>query len=386
MRTDSEEAIRRSIIHSLLGDLDEQESRTLENWLKTPEHQDFYKKISNREYVRCKMAGLELSDKEKARERLKMNIARRIERYRRRKWLGRVAGIVLLLCMGEGVWFYWQNEVKQTDQDLAERLTDSSLPVIRLASGKEIALNRDSAYNLDGGFLLAEDGYARYEPTANVKRADSSQYNEIRTPRGTDYKMILPDGTKVWMNADSKLKYPVAFGQSQREVFLEGEAYFDVKKDPEYPFTVHTSRGDVQVLGTGFNIRDYRGEARVVTTLVEGKVVYKASERHEAVIILPGYQLIDNGYEELAPQEVDVEMYVGWKDGRYIFEDATLEEIMQVLSRWYDIAVFYKREEVKKLHFTGDLERYKTINDFLEFMEIGGNVRFSIKGKTVLIE
>ena len=91
MRTDSEEAIRRSIIHSLLGDLDEQESRTLENWLKTPEHQDFYKKISNREYVRCKMAGLELSDKEKARERLKMNIARRIERYRRRKWWGRVA-------------------------------------------------------------------------------------------------------------------------------------------------------------------------------------------------------------------------------------------------------------------------------------------------------
>ena len=386
MRTDSEEAIRRSIIHSLLGDLDEQESRTLENWLKTPEHQDFYKKISNREYVRCKMAGLELSDKEKARERLKMNIARRIERYRRRKWLGRVAGIVLLLCMGEGVWFYWQNEVKQTDQDLAERVTASSLPVIRLASGKEIALNRDSAYNLDGGFLLAEDGYARYEPTANVKRADSSQYNEIRTPRGTDYKMILPDGTKVWMNADSKLKYPVAFGQSQREVFLEGEAYFDVKKDPEYPFTVHTSRGDVQVLGTGFNIRDYRGEARVVTTLVEGKVVYKASERHEAVIILPGYQLIDNGYEELAPQEVDVEMYVGWKDGRYIFEDATLEEIMQVLSKWYNVTVFYKNEKMKNLHFTGDIERYENINDFLHFMELGGKVVFNIQDKTIIIE
>lgn len=104
MRTDSEEAIRRSIIHSLLGDLDEQESRTLENWLKTPEHQDFYKK-SVTEYVRCKMAGLELSDKEKARERLKMNIARRIERYRRRKWLGRVAGIVLLLCMGKASGF-----------------------------------------------------------------------------------------------------------------------------------------------------------------------------------------------------------------------------------------------------------------------------------------
>ena len=228
MRTDSEEAIRRSIIHSLLGDLDEQESRTLENWLKTPEHQDFYKKISNREYVRCKMAGLELSDKEKARERLKMNIARRIERYRRRKWWGRVAGIVLLLCMGEGVWFYWQNEVKQTDQDLAERVTASSLPVIRLASGKEIMLNRDSAYNWEGGFLLAEDGYARYEPTANVNRADSSQYNEIRTPRGTDYKMILPDGTKVWMNAESVVRFPVVFPTGERRVACDGEVFFDV--------------------------------------------------------------------------------------------------------------------------------------------------------------
>lgn len=87
----------------------------------------------------------------------------------------------------------------------------------------------------------------------------------------------------------------------------------------------------------------------MVTTLVEGKVVYKASERHEAVIILPGYQLIDNGYEELAPQEVDVEMYVGWKDGRYIFEDATLEEIMQVLSKWYNVTVFYKNEKMKNI-------------------------------------
>jgi len=124
----------------------------------------------------------------------------------------------------------------------------------------------------------------------------------------------------------------------------------------------------------------------VVTTLVEGKVVYKASERHEAVIILPGYQLIDNGYEELAPQEVDVEMYVGWKDGRYIFEDATLEEIMQVLSKWYNVTVFYKNEKMKNLHFTGDIERYENINDFLHFMELGGKVVFNIQDKTIIIE
>lgn len=121
--------------------------------------------------------------------------------------------------------------------------------------------------------------------------------------------------------------------------------------------------------------------------MVQGKVVYRPERQPGREIMLePGFQIKDEEGGSLQPRKVDVILYTGWKDGKYVFENATLEEIMQVLSRWYDIAVFYKREEVKKLHFTGDLERYKTINDFLEFMEIGGNVRFSIKGKTVLIE
>ena len=160
-----------------------------------------------------------------------------------------------------------------------------------------------------------------------------------------------------------------------------------VAKDSEHPFIVHISRGAIEVLGTGFNVRDYREEQKTVTTLVQGKVVYRPERQPGREIMLePGFQIKDEEGGSLQPRKVDVILYTGWKDGKYVFENATLEEIMQVLSRWYDIAVFYKREEVKKLHFTGDLERYKTINDFLEFMEIGGNVRFSIKGKTVLIE
>ena len=199
--------------------------------------------------------------------------------------------------------------------------------------------------------------------------------------------MVLADGTKVWLNADSKLRFPVSFTAERREVYLEGEAYFEVAKDSEHPFIVHISRGAIEVLGTGFNVRDYREEQKTVTTLVQGKVVYRSERQPGREIMLePGFQIKDEEGGSLQPRKVDVILYTGWKDGKYVFENATLEEIMQVLSRWYDIAVFYKREEVKKLHFTGDLERYKTINDFLEFMEIGGNVRFSIKGKTVLIE
>lgn len=380
MRADSEEAIRRSIIHSLLEDLNEQESRTLENWLKTPEHQDFYKKISNREYVRCKMAGLELSDKEKARERLKMNIARRIERYRRRKWLGRVAGIVLLLCMGEGVWFYWQNEVKQTDQDLAERLTDSSLPVIRLASGKEIALNRDSAYNLDGGFLLAEDGYARYEPTANVKRADSSQYNEIRTPRGTDYKMILPDGTKVWMNAESVVRFPVVFPTGERRVACDGEVFFDVARDSLRPFRVETAGNVVKVLGTRFDIRHYEDEP-YSAVLLSGSI--RLSRGKHEVLLKPGEQA----------QLMEERWVVGkagasatsWIDGYFLFDNRSLEYIMRELARWYDIEVFFVDSDKQNEYYSFEIERSSSLKQVMNILEKTRTLDVELKGRPVII-
>ena len=379
------------ILRVLNGVASSREKASLDEWFQSSvEHEDYYRERV-RDFQRIKML-VNITRAEDMKQQVCKTLNKAVRkqtkakiRMSRRGWY-KIAGMAAILIVGFMVRFHDKNT--SHDHLLKQPIIypGKSVATITLANGEELEVgNRGLNVREENGMFLKLDSTVI---TYSGKQADSGKvvYNTLTVPAGGEYRLVLSDGTKVWMNADSKLKYPVAFGQSQREVFLEGEAYFDVKKDPEYPFTVHTSRGDVQVLGTGFNIRDYRGEARVVTTLVEGKVVYKASERHEAVIILPGYQLIDNGYEELAPQEVDVEMYVGWKDGRYIFEDATLEEIMQVLSRWYDIAVFYKREEVKKLHFTGDLERYKTINDFLEFMEIGGNVRFSIKGKTVLIE
>ena len=362
MRTDSEEAIRRSIIHSLLEDLNEQESRALENWLKTPEHQDFYKKISRREYVRCKMAGLELSDKEKARERLKMNIARRIERYRRRRWWCRAAGIVLLLCMGEGVWFYWQNEVKQTDQDLAERLTDSSLPVIRLASGKEIALNRDSAYNLDGGFLLAEDGY------------------EIRTPRGTDYKMILPDGTKVWMNAESVVRFPVVFPAGERRVACDGEVFFDLARDSLRPFRVETAGNVVKVLGTRFDIRHYEDEP-YSAVLLSGSI--RLSRGKHEVLLKPGEQA----------QLMEERWVVGkagasatsWIDGYFLFDNRSLEYIMRELARWYDIEVFFVDSDKQNEYYSFEIERSSSLKQVMNILEKTRTLDVELKGRTVII-
>ena len=325
------------ILRVLNGVASSREKASLDEWFQSSvEHEDYYRERV-RDFQRIKML-VNITRAEDMKQQVCKTLNKAVRkqtkakiRMSRRGWY-KIAGMAAILIVGFMVRFHDKNT--SHDHLLKQPIIypGKSVATITLANGEELEVgNRGLNVREENGMFLKLDSTVI---TYSGKQADSGKvvYNTLTVPAGGEYRLVLSDGTKVWMNADSKLKYPVAFGQSQREVFLEGEAYFDVKKDPEYPFTVHTSRGDVQVLGTGFNIRDYRGEARVVTTLVEGKVVYKASERHEAVIILPGYQLIDNGYEELAPQEVDVEMYVGWKDGRYIFEDATLEEIMQVLS------------------------------------------------------
>lgn len=281
---------------------------------------------------------------------------------------------------------------QQTDEQRNTIITHAiiapgkSKAFITMGNGERIELGstKQELQEADGTRLSFDSTLIAYQGLSGSKQP---VYNTIDIPIGGEYQLLLADGSKVWMNADSKLRFPVSFCGAQREVFLEGEAYFEVKEDKQHPFIVHTSRGAVEVLGTHFNIRDYSDEAKVVTTLVNGRVAYRSSkQKSERIVLQPGYQVEDREGSPLVPHSVNVEMYVGWKDGKYIFENRTLEEIMQILSKWYDIVVFYRGERVKNLHFTGDLERYKNINDFLEFLEVGGDVRFTIKGKTLIIE
>ena len=320
---------------------------------------------------------------------------RKFLQYKNRKrwWrfgrIGLTAAAAVLLFVGIGlVWSHREQLRSVPPLTVKNEVVEPgrSKAMITLANGEKIVLGdkKQQLIGEDGTLLNLDSAIVEYK---GKQKTPALVYNTIDIPIGGEYQLVLADGTKVWLNADSKLRFPVSFTAERREVYLEGEAYFEVAKDSEHPFIVHISRGAIEVLGTGFNVRDYREEQKTVTTLVQGKVVYRPERQPGREIMLErGFQIKDEEGGSLQPRKVDVILYTGWKDGKYVFENATLEEIMQVLSRWYDIAVFYKREEVKKLHFTGDLERYKTINDFLEFMEIGGNVRFSIKGKTVLIE
>lgn len=311
---------------------------------------------------------------------------RRLGTYiRRRKWFRwSVAAVVfLLLGLGGSYYAYIRPAIPAYVPVAGNIAPGSSKATITLANGEKIDLEKLNRQwkETDGTLIQATGGELVYEESGEEERL---LYNTIDIPRGGEYRLVLADGTRVWLNAGSQLRYPVRFVGDKREIFLKGEAYFDVSHSEYKPFLVSTSRGVVQVLGTCFNVRDYADEHRVVTTLETGQVRYITAG--ESVIdLLPGYALEDRLGGALLPQKVNTTLYTAWKDGKFIFEDASVETIMSTLGRWYDVDVEYENEEVKHLHFTGDLERYATINTILNFMEAGGDVRFKINGNTICV-
>ena len=302
-------------------------------------------------------------------------------------WCGIAASIAVFVVM-----VVWLNRTpeREADRTLAESGVISpghSLAIVTLTNGQELALEKNicKVEESDGTILHSDAGKLVYT-AINKNDGAELMYNKVTIPRGGEYRLELSDGTKVWLNAETELRFPVNFSGDTREVYLKGEAYFEVKKDRERAFFVHTSMGVVKVLGTSFNVRDYPDEQEVVTTLESGKVTYISGNSKEEVTLFPRYQVSERKDTPMLLREVDPLQYSGWREGKYVFEDIALEDIMRTLARWYDIEVVYADPGVKSLHFTGDLERYENINVFLNFIETGGDVRFKTEGKVILID
>ena len=315
-----------------------------------------------------------------------------VRRTRRRIIFRRLriaAAIALLIgCVGMAWWFYQPATPVKAPVEMATVqpiLPGSSRAVITLSNGERIELenlNRQLQES-NGTRIEAANGSLIYSDTT---QSQETLYNEIAIPRGGEFHLTMADGTQVWLNADTRLKYPVNFNGKTREVFLQGEAYFEVAPNAEQPFLVNTTRGCIQVLGTAFNVRDYAEEKKVVTVLESGKVRYTtAGKQQESRELRPGFLLEDAEGQHLHARQVNTRLYTEWRNGKYIFENASVEEIMSTLQRWYNIDVIYADEKVKQLHFTGDLERYETFDVFLHFMETGGDIRFQIKDNIVIV-
>ncbi len=278
-------------------------------------------------------------------------------------------------------------EIKN-EQQVQSIVPGSNKAILILADGSEYDLTtgNKSIITTDGTEIKNTGNQLEYIGTAG-QNADI-KYNTLKIPRGGEYFLILSDSTKVWLNSETTLRFPVQFAADDRNVELTGEAYFEVSKNEKKPFVVSSGNHLVKVLGTQFNISSYADNPNIYTTLAEGKVEVSSISNPEVTLMLrPSEQsILNSNNNQIQKRTIDVNQYVAWKDGRFVFRDQTLEEIMRTLSKWYDVQVVFSNEADKQLMFTGNLERYADFGDILAKIAKTNEVNFEIKNNTIMIE
>lgn len=299
------------------------------------------------------------------------------------------AAAVLVLAAGISFWVLNSNvDDTQPIEQIAVIAPGIQKGQLVLPDGNMLDVNKkDVDIVVDGVNVRYEKGVLSYEakekPSEDVGSETEAEYNKLVIPRGGENTVVLSDGTVVRLNAGSKLTYPVQFAGKVRSVILEGEAYFDVVKDEQHQFIVQTRFGNVAVWGTAFNVNAYNDEKACYTTLVRGKVSFVTTNNKE-IMLQPGEQAIASS-DGIDKKQVDLEEYIGWVNGVYMFKNKPLGDIMNTFSKWYDISVYYETPSLRNTTYSGNLKRYDSINSFLDALVLTGDLSYKINGKNVLI-
>jgi len=278
---------------------------------------------------------------------------------------------------------------KSSVQNMAKIAPADNKAVLILSNGSKVVLtdkNKGVIANQNGvNISKTQSGQLIYSALKKISEPKEILYNTIATPRGGKYQVVLPDGTHVWLNAETKLKYPVQFEAGQRQVELDGEAYFEVSHHNNWPFKVVTGSQLVEVLGTHFNIKSYSDEDITRTTLLEGSVKVSGKRVSNAVTLKPGQiALLKENNIEVKIADTDAEL--DWKNGYFIFNGEDITTIMQKISRWYDVDVVYENYTPNTdRKFAGIVSRSKRLSDVLKTMERTGEVHFKLTGRKLIV-
>lgn len=329
-------------------------------------------------------------DKTKGWNRLMADIQMKNGRKKQRslRFFRSIAAVIILFLLLGGAGALWLMPEKVAQEVIAKVGDDQ--PRLILEDGRQIVLGQES-----GSETTVEKQCFRInreeKSIVYVSRGSSPtvtlEYNTLEIPRGAEYELILADGTHVWLNAETRLRYPVNFGKDERRVYLEGEAYFQVTKDGSRPFRVESVTQTVEVLGTQFNVYAYGDEQQVYTTLVEGKVTVTSLVSGKQFGLSPGEQAVTKLHNgDISIHKVNVDQVIGWKNGMFVFDDQNLETILRKVERWYNIEIFYKNNAAKAKVFKGNLPRYGELQELLRVLESGSQVRFSLKGRSLTVE
>ena len=305
-------------------------------------------------------------------------------RRRLRQWSA-VAAVLLPAIVG-AVLLFNQSEMERSDSN-SMIVAENHRVQLLLNDGRVIqvqGIDKDSLLNEAGaGILLDTSRSIVY--TAGQSGREELVFNTLRVPRCCEYHLILADGTQVWMNSESELRYPVDFVGQERRVFLTGEAYFQVAKDASKPFRVEAEGMTVEALGTGFDVNAYRDGGKLLTTLVEGRVRVSYGSTGTECVLTPGEQAVLSDGKLTVTDNVKVDDIIGWKEGRFVFNNMTLEEIGYQLERWYDVEIGFQEPQLRNYRFTGVMKRYNKLSQLTELIEETTDVKFRKDGRNIYI-
>lgn len=376
---------------SISGEITLEERKQLEDWLnESTHHRELFEKYNNPAFLSSVDLEKDMKESQEAYQDF-MKRLKSTNTAHRFAWNKYVAAAVLIAFVSVAaitVYLYNGGESHSatelaavSDRQVDAVTADSTNILLITASGEKIPVqNSQKMLSVSSGSIKI--GEESIEDRAQTKTPDSEVvYNTLKILRGKRFKMQLSDGTLVWLNADSEITFPSSFDGKERKVLAKGELFFDVTEDKAKPFIVETPTGKIRVLGTAFNVHCYKDEV-TMTTLVRGKIAYSLGE--DSVILTPGQQCVveDN---RLSVREVDTYDYVSWIDEVLVFKDKELDEIMNSLSRLYDVDIYYENPELKRLPFTGSFKQYENLDKIVRMIEECGLIHIRQDGNTLII-
>ncbi len=306
-------------------------------------------------------------------------------------WI-RVAAAAMLLIVGGALWRIVKKDKKDSQTDVAPVAEKHSVvspggdhAFLTMSDGSTIVLDsiRDGKFQQGNTKINKQNGVLIYRASASSKSTAPVSFNTLTTPRGGEYQVVLPDGSKVWLNAASSLHFPTAFAGNQREVELTGEAYFEVTRNKDKPFRVKVGDMRINVLGTQFNVNAYADADAIKASLLEGSI--KITKGNTSDLLRPGEQAVLNkkgdGIEIRNP---DMEEVIAWKNGLFQFDGADISTIMRQIGRWYDVEIVYAGKPPER-RFEGKISREAQLSDVLKILELS-TVKFTVEGKRIIVQ
>lgn len=376
-----EERLLEIIAQKIQDKLPEKEEQELEQLLLLyPEYRDVVEKLqSSPEYINEMFIASAMPV-----EQIWDKLLTRTKHRLRRKRIGLCSsGIAALILIGFSMWQLqdWSDKPTETVRHYA-----MGKVILECSDGRQVIVADQPSLKITEAEseIVLQDSLGLVYNKLTVSDA-VERFNTLYVPRGCEFALTLSDGTRIRINSDSKLKYPVSFSNRNRHVYLEGEAYFEVAADSCRPFIVKTSKMNIEVTGTAFNVMAYASESLVRTTLVKGHVNIYEEGKRERYSLSPGDQCTLNTNNEITVTQVNPEPYIAWVKGLFFFDQETVESLMKKIGRWYDLEIVYLDASIKKERFYGTVSRYEEVSQVLDMLVLTKTINYDVKDRTIYI-